>query len=98
MLYVPSTCCTDINATAEFVPITSESVFCHRLYSITNGSVCLGSSSGIKRQTYETLGHGRSRGTSFIHFGFVVAGVYGFKFKTFIMKHTLLGPPPTNYT
>ena len=38
---------------------------------------------------YETLDHGRSRGTSFIHLGFVVAEIYGFKIVTFIMKHAV---------
>ena len=45
------------------------------IFSITNGSVCLGANSGIWRFSYETLGHGRSRGTSFIHLGFVVAEI-----------------------
>ena len=57
------------------------------IFSITKGSVCLGASSGIQRQSYETLGHGSSRGTSFIHLGFVVAEMQGFKIGTFIMKH-----------
>jgi len=38
-------------------------------------SVCLGAGSGISRQSYDTLGQGRSRGTSFIHLGFVVAEI-----------------------
>ena len=38
-------------------------------------------------QSYESLGHGRSRGTSFIHLGFVVAEIRGFKIGTFIMEH-----------
>ena len=37
----------------------------------------------------ETLGHGRSRGTSFIHLGFVVAEILGFKIGTFIIKHAV---------
>ena len=45
------------------------------IFSITNGSVCLVASSGIWRELYETLGEGCSRGTSFIHVGFVVAEI-----------------------
>ena len=42
-------------------------------------------------ESYETLGHGRSRGTSFIHLRFVVAEIQGFKIGTFIMEHAVKG-------
>ena len=45
------------------------------IFSITNGIVCLVVSSGISWQSHDTLFHGRSRGTCFIHLGFVVVEI-----------------------
>ena len=41
-------------------------------------------------ESCEIVGHGRSRGTSFVQLEFVVGEIQGFKIETFIMKHAVL--------